>query len=273
MSTEIDRREFLKLSLAATATAVVGIGLGGRIPLPITGQPAAAAPTSRRAEPETSPHKWVMVIDQSKCVGCDLCLAACHAYNDTPPDISWSRVEQVGQTPKGQAVYRPIPCQHCQEAPCVEICPVGATYHRADGLVMMDYDRCIGCRYCQLSCPYGARHFNWERFTGPNPDVPAAGHPEVDRRQRGVVEKCSFCVQRIDRGLAIGLTPGVDPDATPACVVACTYGARLFGDLNDPDSPVSVALRNRPDAYRLHEQLGTEPRVYYLPAAQMEENA
>jgi len=273
MSTEIDRREFLKLSLAATATAVVGIGLGGRIPLPMAGQPAAAAPTGRRAEPETSPHKWVMVIDQSKCVGCDLCLAACHAYNDTPPDISWSRVEQVGQTPEGQAVYRPIPCQHCQEAPCVEICPVGATYHRADGLVMMDYDRCIGCRYCQLSCPYGARHFNWERFTGPNPDVPAAGHPEVDRRPRGVVEKCSFCVQRIDRGLAIGLTPGVDPDATPACVVACTYGARLFGDLNDPDSPVSVALRNRPDAYRLHEQLGTEPRVYYLPAAQMEENA
>jgi len=131
---------------------------------------------------------------------------------------------------------------------------------------MMDYERCIGCRYCQLSCPYGVRHFNWEAFTGPNPDVPAAGHPEVPRRPRGVVEKCSFCVQRIDRGLATGLMPGIDPDATPACVVACTYGARLFGDLNDPESPVSIALRQRPDAYRLKEELGTGPRVYYLPA-------
>ena len=273
MASQIDRRDFLKLGLAATATAAIGVGMtGGRIPLPMAATAAKPAASGRGGE-ETSPHKWVMVIDQSKCVGCDLCLAACHAYNDTPPNMSWSRVETVGATPSGRPVYRPVPCQHCEDAPCVEICPVGATYHRADGLVMMDYDKCIGCRYCQLSCPYGARYFNWEAFTGPNPDVPAAGHPEVERRPRGVVEKCSFCVQRIDRGLATGLTPGVDPDATPACVVACTYGARLFGDLNDPDSPVSVALRERPDAYRLREELGTGPRVYYLPAGQLEENA
>jgi len=181
----IDRRDFLKLGLAATATAAVGIGMS-RIPLPMAGAPPAAEQPIRADEPATfergdhdqpSPHHWVMVIDQSKCVGCDLCLAACHAYNDTPPNISWSRVEEVEPTADGRRVFRPTPCMHCEDAPCVEICPVGATYHRYDGLVMMDYERCIGCRYCQLSCPYGVRHFNWEAFTGPNPDVPAAGHP------------------------------------------------------------------------------------------------
>ena len=142
----------------------------------------AACLKRRVEEPDVykrQPHHWVMVIDQSKCVGCDLCLAACHAYNDTPPTISWSRVEEVEPTADGRRVFRPTPCMHCEDAPCVEICPVGATYHRYDGLVMMDYERCIGCRYCQLSCPYGVRHFNWEAFTGANPDVPAAGHPEA----------------------------------------------------------------------------------------------
>jgi len=273
MTTGIDRRDFLKLGLAGLATTAVGVGMSGRIPLPMAGQAEATTATTARSaarsghgDSETSPYKWAMVIDQSKCIGCDLCLAACHAYNDTPPDISWSRVDEIAPTADGRRVFRPTPCMHCEDAPCVEICPVSATYRRADGIIMMDYDKCIGCRYCQLSCPYGARYFNWQAFTGPNPDVPAAGHPEVERRPRGVVEKCSFCVQRIDRGLATGLKPGIDPDATPACVVACTYGARLFGDLNDPDSPVSIALRNHPEAYRLKEKLGTEPRVYYLPA-------
>jgi len=275
MTTKIDRRDFLKLGVAATATAAIGIGMSdaGFIPLPMAAPGAAPQVAPKSDAPENPRHKWVMVIDQSKCVGCDLCLAACHAYNDTPPNISWSRVEEVAPTSTGKRVFRPIPCQHCQDAPCVDICPVGATYHRHDGLVMMDYDKCIGCRYCQLSCPYGVRHFNWEEFSGPNPDVPAAGTPEIPRRPRGVVEKCSFCVHRIDRGLAAGLTPGIDPDATPACVVACTYGARLFGDLNDPDSPVSVALRNHPEAYRLREELGTDTRVYYIPAETQEEIA
>jgi Fe-S-cluster-containing dehydrogenase component len=135
---------------------------------------------------------------------------------------------------------------------------------------MMDYDRCIGCRYCEVACPYGARAFNWRSFTEPNPAVPAWGQPEVERRPRGVVEKCAFCYQRIDRGLALGLTPGVDKDATPACVVACPAKARLFGDLNDPESAVSIALAETP-SYRLREDLGTGPRVYYLPARQVEQ--
>jgi Fe-S-cluster-containing dehydrogenase component len=116
-----------------------------------------------------------------------------------------------------------------------------------------------------MACPYDARSFNWEAFTGENPAVPAWGQPEVPRRPRGVVEKCSFCYQRIDRGLAFGLTPGVDQMATPACVNACPTKARIFGDLNDPNSEVSRVLANHP-SYRLREELGTETRVYYLPA-------
>ena len=106
---------------------------------------------------------------------------------------------------------------------------------------------------------------NWEEFTGANTAVPEWGEPDVERRPRGVPEKCSFCYQKIDRGLAQGLTPGIDPAATPACVAACPQGARIFGDLNDPESPVSIALANAP-SYRLREELGTGPRVYYLPA-------
>ncbi|OGO40914.1 MAG: hypothetical protein A2Z03_03140 [Chloroflexi bacterium RBG_16_56_8] len=154
---------------------------------------------------------------------------------------------------------------HCEKAPCVEVCPVKASYYRDDGIVMMDYDRCIGCRYCQVACPYNARAFNWKAFTGPNPAVPEWGQPEVERRSRGVPEKCSFCYQRIDRGLELGLTPGLDPDATPACCVVCPTGARFFGDLNDPDSNVSLALKDNA-SFRLRENLGTGPRVYYLPA-------
>jgi Fe-S-cluster-containing dehydrogenase component len=153
----------------------------------------------------------------------------------------------------------------CTNAPCVDVCPVKASYYRSDGIVMMDYDRCIGCRYCEVACPYQARSFNWKQFDGNNPAVPKWGNPEVERRPRGVVEKCAFCYQRIDRGMALGLQPGVDADASPACVVACPTGARIFGDVNDPNSNVSKALRAHP-TYRLREALGTEPRVYYIPA-------
>jgi len=116
-----------------------------------------------------------------------------------------------------------------------------------------------------VACPYDARSFNWEKFECKNPAVPEWGNPEVERRPRGVPEKCSFCYQTIDRGLSLGLTPGVDVDATPACVVACPTGARMFGDLNDPESNVSKALAENYH-YRLRENLGTSPRVYYLPA-------
>jgi Fe-S-cluster-containing dehydrogenase component len=243
------RRQFLK---AAAAVAAGGLGLQ------LANQAKASGPVGE------SPHRWAMVIDQARCIGCGYCTRACQANNDVPPDIEWNVVLEAGRY-GDRDVFLPRPCMHCEHAPCVEVCPVGASYHRADGIVMMDYDKCIGCRYCEVACPYGARAFNWDTFTGPNPAVPTWGEPEVERRPRGVPEKCSFCYQRIDRGLAMGLKPGVDRAATPACVVACPMGARVFGDLNDPESAVSKLLAEHP-SYRLREDLGTSPRVYYLPA-------
>jgi phenylacetyl-CoA:acceptor oxidoreductase subunit 1 len=248
MTESLSRRGFLMFAAAGAAT-VAGLQLIRK----------ADASESVKGE-----HQWAMVIDQDKCTGCGYCIMACRAHNDISPEITWNPVLEAGHV-GDKDVYLPRPCMQCAKAPCVDVCMVKASYYRPDGIVMMDYDRCIGCRYCEVACPFGARSFNWKKFDGPNPVVPEWGEPEVERRPRGVPEKCSFCYQRIDRGLALGLTPGVDPDATPACVGACPTGARVFGDLNDPGSPVSILLHENPN-FRLREDLGTGPRVYYLPA-------
>jgi phenylacetyl-CoA:acceptor oxidoreductase subunit 1 len=252
----MDRRDFLKLGGAA---GLLVIAAGPRL----VGDRKNSAARAASAGHEVGEHQWAMVIDQSKCVGCGHCTQACRAENDVSPDISWNRVIESGEV-DGRMTYLPVQCMHCADPPCAHICPVGATYQRSDGIVMMDYERCIGCRYCQMACPFGARSFNWEAFTGDNPAVPGWGQPEVARRPRGVVEKCTFCYQRIDRGLEQGLTPGVDESATPACVVACPVGARTFGDLNDPESPASKAIAEHA-TFRLREGLGAEPRIHYIP--------
>jgi Fe-S-cluster-containing dehydrogenase component len=244
---KMDRRGFLRLIAGA------GVALGT----------LKAIPRAEASKPiGSSSHLWAMVIDQGTCEGCGYCTLACRAHNDIPPEISWNRVIEASEI-NGKKIYLARPCMQCEKAPCVEVCPVKASYYRADGIVMMDYDKCIGCRYCEVACPYGARAFNWKEFSGENPAVPEWGEPEVPRRPRGIVEKCSFCFHRIDRGLAVGLVPGVDPQATPACVVACPVGARVFGDLNDPESQVNKILSNN-HVHRLREDLGTGPRVYYV---------
>ena len=249
----IKRRDFLKI---AATTIAVAIGI----------RPRNSADASGSAG--SSPYSWGMVIDQDTCTGCGYCTLACQAHNDSHPDIQWNRVifdRAVGD----QNIFLSRPCQHCDHAPCISVCPVKASYKRADGIVMMDYDRCIGCRYCEIACPYQARAFNWEEFVEPNPVVPDFGKPEVPRRPRGVVEKCSFCFHRIDRGLEQGLTPGVDSYATPACVVACPVGARVFGDLNDPHSNINHVLDNN-QYFQLRPGMGNQPRVYYLPHRSVE---
>lgn len=246
---KVERRAFIKAAAA---------GLAGLAGLKAIQRASASGPQGE------SPHQWAMVIDRNRCIGCGYCVKACQATNDINPDIQWTPVIEAGKI-AGRTVYLPRPCMQCEQAPCVEVCMVGASYYRSDGIVMMDYDRCIGCRYCEVACPYQARAFNWEKFEGENPAVPKWGSPEVERRPRGVVEKCSFCYHRIDRGIANGLTPGVDEAATPACVVACPVGGRVFGDLNDPDSNVSRLLATH-SYTRLREDLGTGPRVYYIEA-------
>lgn len=252
---ELTRREFLKLAVG------LGIGLVGADRLwkwfVASNDPLADA---EKAEHE-GPH-WVMVIDLDKCIGCQRCVYACQATNDTAAGHLWNIVLEDEET-FDQPVFMPRPCMHCEHAPCVEVCPVRATYHRPDGLVAMDYDRCIGCRYCIVACPYGSRVFNWETREDENPQVPTWGTPEIERRPRGVVEKCTFCVHRLDAAAERGLTPGIDAAATPACCNVCPTEARIFGDLRDPESRVSRAMQGR-QAVVLRSELGTHPRVYYL---------
>lgn len=207
--------------------------------------------------------RWGMVIDLRKCIGCQYCVYACQAVNDVPDSMRWN-VHLLDRTETGKIFHMTRPCLHCQEAPCVAVCPVGATFVRDDGIVIMDYTKCIGCRYCQVACPYGARGFNWTAREGPSGYQAEWGEAEIERRPRGVAEKCTFCVHRSDRGLAQGLIPGVDRVATPACVNICPVKARTFGDLNDPESPVSRVIGGNP-VFQLREDLGTEPKVYYIP--------
>jgi phenylacetyl-CoA:acceptor oxidoreductase subunit 1 len=208
-------------------------------------------------------YHWGMVINLDKCIGCQYCLRACTATNDVAPDKPWNIVVE-DKTSTGNTFFFSRPCLHCLNAPCVDVCPVTATYHRKDGLVVMDYERCIGCRYCEVACPYDARKFNWQTRTDKNTYIPTWGIAEVKRRPRGVVEKCTFCIQRIDSGLKSGLVPGEDPESTPACVNICPVGARVFGNLKNPDSKISQILKENA-TFTLREDLGTNPSVFYIP--------
>ena len=213
--------------------------------------------------------RWGMVIDLKRCVGCYACMIACKQEHFLPPDIFWGRLV-VGETGKYPAVTKqlyPVLCNHCEEAACVKACPSGATTQREDGIVTVDYDECVGCRYCLIACPYQQRTYYAD---GKKEYFPGQGLTELELigkelypLQPGTVVKCNFCVERVDEGLAKGLKPGVDREATPVCVNACPTKARTFGDLGDPESEVSILIKQR-NGLPLHPEYGTEPSVYYI---------
>ncbi|MFO1362095.1 MAG: 4Fe-4S dicluster domain-containing protein [Burkholderiales bacterium] len=209
--------------------------------------------------------RWGMVIDLNRCVGCQTCTIACKHANDTTPGVQWRRVLDVeqGAFPDVQRLFLVVGCQHCADPPCVPVCPTGATRQRADGLVTMNYDVCIGCAYCAVSCPYEARtivHDPKGYYGGAlTRQEQATAHPE----RRGVAQKCTFCQGRIEDGIAQGLTPGVHPEATPACSAACIAQAIHFGDFNDAGSNVSRLLREQP-SLQLNAGVGTDPQIKYL---------
>lgn len=226
--------------------------------------------------------KYAMAVDLERCQGCRGCMTACKVENNTVEGNFWMyvfRFEQ-GTYPDTEMSFLPRPCQHCDNAPCVKVCPVGARFHRDDHIVLTDADRCIGCRYCELACPYGVNYFNWQKpesaqysivdwqdeslepVTGglvppyKNPDLDQLWGEEQRRtagggHAKGVMEKCTFCVHRVEKGL------------DPACVETCPTDALVFGDVDDPDSPVSQYLRDH-QTWQLLDEAGTQPSVYYI---------
>ena len=221
--------------------------------------------------------RWGMVIDLDRCNGCQACEVACRQENNIAvggPDaarksrtISWMTVRQElhGEWPDLEARFLPTPCMHCERPPCVRVCPTGATMLDDEGLVGQIYPRCIGCRYCANACPYTVKFFNWKKPTYPESALPML-NPDVSTRPAGVVEKCTFCHHRLQKAREQARAenrPLREEDYVPACAESCPTAAIVFGDLDAPDHLVHRQARD-PRAFRLLEELGTEPKVYYL---------
>jgi Fe-S-cluster-containing dehydrogenase component len=217
--------------------------------------------------------EFAYALDISRCVGCRRCVYACVEENNLSrdPQIHWIRVlsmdkekgidfphadpyYQPAQVPEDSRFYVPVACQQCRNAPCTKVCPTGATWTEPDGIVVIDYDWCIGCRYCMAACPYGARHFNWSEPSIPPGELNPKLHVLGNRpRSKGVVEKCTFCIQRSREG------------RYPACVEVCPVGARKFGNLLDKDSEIRYIIEHK-RVLVLKEELNTLPRFFYFYA-------
>ena len=283
-----DRREFIKKSLlvlggvATGAAAVKALANSATTSAPTTGT-AATGPTvpamtadgqivhvhvhnaalkSAQAIREGVPgRKWVMVFDLAGCDGCKACTKACSKMHGVPGDREWIQVFKMQDSPETTPYFFPKPCFHCDNPPCTRVCPVDATFKRQDGVVLIDNERCIGCRFCMAACPYSTRHFNWGRPNDPpeilaQPYSPEHGTP----RRMGTVEKCDFCPDMAEQGLL------------PSCASGCPMAVIYFGDQNEDAVTnskgetvrLSTLLTERA-GYQYMDDLGTKPRVYYLP--------
>ena len=213
--------------------------------------------------------KWGMVIDLHRCIGCYSCMIACRQEHFVPRGIYFNRVliAEKGNFPTIQKTIMPIQCNHCQDPACVKVCPTGATTQREDGLVLVDDKKCVGCGYCAIACPYQQR----TRFETPKLEYfPEQGFTPYEKLGKeifpykpGTVLKCTFCKERVDDGIKKGLKPGVDREATPACVITCPTVTRTFGDLDDPYSTVSRMIAEK-KALPLHPEFDTEPSIFYI---------
>ncbi|MEJ2085969.1 MAG: 4Fe-4S dicluster domain-containing protein [Acidobacteriota bacterium] len=221
--------------------------------------------------------RWGMAIDLDRCTGCGECIAACHQENNLAavgPEqaardrgFHWLRLvrEVSGSGTDVKVRFLPQPCVQCDDPPCVKVCPVHATYLSDEGIVAQIYARCIGCRYCMAACPYNAKVFNWLEPEWPG-ELRKKANPDVSQRSKGVVEKCTFCHHRIIRAREEAAVQGreiQDGEVTTACAESCPAKAIVFGDLDDPNSRLSRTVES-PRTFRLQEDLGTRPKVYYL---------
>jgi Fe-S-cluster-containing dehydrogenase component len=213
--------------------------------------------------------RWGMAIELKRCVGCYECVLACKAEHFLPPEIFWNRVliGEQGKYPSVTKLIYSVRCNHCDDPACVKVCPTGATQQREDGIVWIDEDKCVGCRYCMVACPYQMRSMyedgNKQYFPGQELTEHEKIGKELYPHMPGVVQKCVFCKERIDAGLAQGLTPGVDREATPACVISCPTQAIHFGDLDDPNSEINRVIKEK-HGHPFHPEFDTEPSIYYI---------
>lgn len=253
----VTRREFLRMSGLAIAGLLVAKPI-----LNFLLHPKVSAKSTTDAL-TVAKKRLALAVDLKACTakdGCSKCIDICNDIHNIPDfgepkdEIKWIWTtpyqSAFGETPLNVDIAsRPVivTCNHCDNPPCVRVCPTQATFKRDDGIVMMDYHRCIGCRYCMAACPYGSRSFNWR---DPRPSIKEI-NPDYPTRTRGVVEKCDLCVERLDQGLI------------PACVDVCPQNAIFFGDMNDPSSEIQNVLQSRFSIQRKPE-LGTQPRIYYL---------
>lgn len=212
--------------------------------------------------------RYGMVINLIKCVACYGCTVRCMEEHFLPPDMMWNKmlISETGVFPGAKKHIYPTLCNHCKDPVCAKVCPSGATQQREDGVVWVEADKCLGCRSCLVACPYQVRTYYSEEKEW----FPGQGLTEWEKMREklyplriGVVYKCNFCRERIDEAVKRGLKPGVDREATPACVNGCPAKARYFGDLDDPESEVARLISER-EAVQLHPEHGTDPSVYYI---------